>query len=234
MMTPARLPDGRHIALGADVVELLHCGLLVAESVQVGSAPELTRETAACAEQLRQQYSGKLPSQITPLQEARRLYRAAGMEPTRHRPSSEALLRRVLKGKSLYVINNAVDACNLASLQFLLPIGLYDLAQVAGDVTLRLGQEGEEYAGIRKGAVHLTERLGLFDRVGPFGSPTSDSARTCVTEATRSVLAVIMATRSYPDSAMQDNLELLADLYRRHCQARVTYRGSLRGMGATS
>jgi DNA/RNA-binding domain of Phe-tRNA-synthetase-like protein len=227
MMAPALLPDGRHITLGADVANFLQCGLLVAESVQVGPAPALTSETEACAEILRQQYSGKLPAQITPLQEARRLYRAAGMEPTRHRPSSEALLRRVLKGRSLYVINNVVDACNLASLRFLLPIGLYDLDRIEGEVTLRLGNEGEAYAGIRKGDVNLARRLGLFDRVGPFGSPTSDSARTCVRESTQSVLAVIMATRTYPTSAMQDNIDLLADLCQRHCQARISYRGSL-------
>jgi DNA/RNA-binding domain of Phe-tRNA-synthetase-like protein len=130
----------------------------------------------------------------------------------------------VLQGKSLYVINNAVDACNLASLSYQLPIGLYDLHRVAGDVTLRLGLPGEEYPGIRKGPVHLEGRLALCDDKGPFGSPTSDSARTCVTAQTRHLLAIIMATGRYSSAAMTDNVEFLADLYRRHCGAEVLYR----------
>lgn len=228
MTARIRLPDARTVSLGPDVAPLLHCGLLVAESVRVAPAPALTRETEEHAAHLRQFHAGKLPSQIGPLQEARRLYRAAGMDPTRHRPSSEALLRRVLQGKSLYVISNVVDACNLASLKFLLPIGLYDLARIQGDVELRLGRDGEGYAGIRKGAVNVDRRLGLFDREGAFGSPTSDSARTCVTEATARIMAVIMATRSYPDQAMRDNVDLLADLLNRHCGATISHRGSLR------
>jgi DNA/RNA-binding domain of Phe-tRNA-synthetase-like protein len=90
-------------------------------------------------------------------------------------------------------VNALVDVINWSSVEFQLPYGLYDLAHVQGDVTLRLGHPHEEYAGIRKDAVHVSGRLTLADATGPFGNPTSDSARTMVTSATRDALVVVYA-----------------------------------------
>jgi DNA/RNA-binding domain of Phe-tRNA-synthetase-like protein len=123
----------------------------------------------------------------------RTMYKRAGIDPTKTRPSSEALLRRVRKGDELPRINSLVDVINWCSLDSQLPFGLYDLDHVRGDVTLRLGREGEEYAGIRKDVVHVGGRLTLADAEGPFGNPTSDSARTMVTTATSRALVVIFA-----------------------------------------
>jgi len=123
----------------------------------------------------------------------RTMYKRAGIDPTKTRPSSEALLRRVRKGDELPRINSLVDVINWCSLESQLPFGLYDLDHVRGDVTLRLGREGEEYAGIRKDVVHVGGRLTLADAEGPFGNPTSDSARTMVTTATSRALVVIFA-----------------------------------------
>ena len=119
------------------------------------------------------------------------MYKAVGIDPTRTRPSSEALLRRVKRGDSLPRINRLVDLVNWTSLETQLPFGAYDADRVTGEVTLRLGREGEEYAGIRKDVVHVAGRLTLSDAEGPFGNPTSDSARTMVTSATRRVLVVV-------------------------------------------
>lgn len=121
----------------------------------------------------------------------RTMYKQVGLDPTKTRPSSEALLRRVRRGDPLPRINSLVDICNWCSLELQLPYGLYDLDHIEGEITLRLGRPGEEYAGIRKDAVHVGGRLTLADAVGPFGNPTSDSARTMVTTATRRALMVI-------------------------------------------
>jgi len=118
-----------------------------------------------------------------------------GLDPTKTRPSSEALLRRVRKGDTLPRINSMVDICNWCSLEFQLPYGLYDADKIDGDVELRLGTEGESYAGIRKDDVHVNGRIALADRLGPFGNPTSDSARTMVTTETRHALLVVFAPR---------------------------------------
>src|SRR6185295_9879803 len=119
------------------------------------------------------------------------MYKRVGIDPTKTRPSSEALLRRVRKGDELPRINSLVDIINWCSLETQLPYGLYDVDRIGGDVTLRIGQPGEEYAGIRKDTVHVDGRLTLADERGPFGNPTSDSARTMVTTSTVRALVVI-------------------------------------------
>jgi DNA/RNA-binding domain of Phe-tRNA-synthetase-like protein len=125
----------------------------------------------------------------------RTMYKRVGIDPTKTRPSSEALLRRVRKGDTLPRINSMVDVCNWCSFEFQLPYGLYDAAQIQGDVTLRIGREGESYPGIRKDDVHVGGRIALVDAIGPFGNPTSDSARTMVTTATTGALLVVFAPR---------------------------------------
>src|SRR5437588_1841090 len=82
---------------------------------------------------------------------ARALYRRFGLDPTRVRPSSEALLRRVRKGDPLPRINSLVDVANVMSLRLQVPVGLYDLDRVVGEeLVIRLGAEGEGYGGIGK------------------------------------------------------------------------------------
>jgi len=115
---------------------------------------------------------------------ARQLYRHFGIDPTRYRPSSEALLRRVLRGERLPRVNSLVDVANVVSLRLQVPIGLYDLAHVRGSLTLRLGREGESYVGIRKEQVNVAGRICVADDAGPCGNPSADSGRTMITTAT--------------------------------------------------
>src|SRR2546430_10835898 len=119
----------------------------------------------------------------------RKAYKALGKDPARYRNSAEALLRRVVAGKGLPEINAVVDVINLVSVESRLPVGLYDLGHVVGDIVFRAGREGETYKGIGKYDLNL-EGLPLFaDTVGPHGSATSDSERTMVTAATKQGLA---------------------------------------------
>lgn len=121
------------------------------------------------------------------------MYKRVGIDPTKTRPSNEALLRRVRKGGAIPRINSMVDIINWCSLESQLPYGLYDLSRVIGAITLRLGREGEAYAGIRKDTVHVAGRITVVDDEGPFGNPTSDSARTMVTPSTTDALVVVYA-----------------------------------------
>lgn len=130
----------------------------------------------------------------------RTMYKRVGLDPTKTRPSSEALLRRIRKGEELPRINSLVDIINWCSLETQLPFGLYDWDQIFGGVTLRLGRAGEEYEGIRKAMVHLEGRLVLVDDRGPFGNPTSDSARTMVTTRTVRALTVIFVPAGLPSA----------------------------------
>lgn len=123
----------------------------------------------------------------------RAMYKRVGIDPTKTRPSSEALFRRIRRGDPFPRVNGVVDVINWTSVETQLPFGVYDLDRIQGDVTLRLGRDGEEYAGIRKDTVHVAGRLTLADEAGPFGNPTSDSARTMVTTAATRVLVVVFA-----------------------------------------
>ena len=140
----------------------------------------------------------------------RTMYKRVGIDPTKRRPSSEALLRRVRKGEGLPRINSMVDVCNWCSLEFQLPYGLYDAAHIEGDVVLRLGVEGESYPGIRKDEVHVGGRITLADSRGPFGNPTSDSARTMVTPATTRALVVVFAPREIDQRRLDHVVETTA------------------------
>lgn len=127
------------------------------------------------------------------IQATRGAYKALGKDPARYRGSAEALLRRVVQGKGLPLINNVVDIINLVSVESLLPLGLYDLEKVRGPVTFRAGRAGETYKGIGKYDLNL-EGLPVFcDEIGPFGSPTSDSERTMVTASAKKILLVVIS-----------------------------------------
>jgi DNA/RNA-binding domain of Phe-tRNA-synthetase-like protein len=127
--------------------------------------------------------SGEVPS----LDRARALYRRFGTDPTRMRPSSEALLRRIKKGEPLPRINSLVDVANAMSVQLQVPVGLYDLGKVKGEeLSIRLGRDGESYEGIGKERVNVAGRICVADADGPCGNPSADSARTMITVDTES------------------------------------------------
>lgn len=116
---------------------------------------------------------------------ARKLYRKFGVDPTRMRPSSEALLRRLKKGEPFPRVNSLVDVANAMSVQLQVPVGLYDMDKAVGeDLFVRLGTEGEGYEGIGKERVNVEGRICVADAQGVCGNPTSDSARTMITTDT--------------------------------------------------
>ena len=203
--------------LAEEVKPLLRVGLVRAAPVAVGPAgAELLGEMERTAASLAAGHAGRQPSEIPGLGPARDLYRAFRIDPTRTRPSSEALLRRVLQGKPLPRILNAVDLCNLLSLQFLLPLGLYDSGKISGEVTLRRGAAGESYPGIRKDDVHVEGRPVLVDSEGPFGNPTSDSFRTSVTPDTRSLWLLIFAPAGFPRATLEGHAARAAEAMTRY------------------
>ena len=134
---------------------------------------------------------------------------ASGSIPTKTRPSSEALLRRVRKGDTLPRINSMVDVCNWCSLEFQLPYGLYDAAHIDGDVVLRLGAAGRV---VRRASAKTTSTSRDASRwpidIGPFGNPTSDSARTMVTTATTRALVVVFAPREVEQRRLTQVLDV--------------------------
>jgi DNA/RNA-binding domain of Phe-tRNA-synthetase-like protein len=192
------------IEVAPELQPVLIVGVLACEGVHAGDrSADLDAAIGAAEEKAR-----RLPPQETAL--VRAMYHRLGLDPTRTRPSSEALLRRVRKGDPLPRINTLVDICNWCSLELQVPYGLYDRSRIDGAVELRIGRAGEEYAGIRRDAVHLAGRMTLADREGPFGNPSADSLRTSITSATTSCLAVIFAPRAHGGAWVSDAIDLTA------------------------
>ena len=167
-------------------------------------------ELLLCAAHYRDRYSGQPIGSIPGVEPARRFFHAIGLDPTKRRPSSEALLNRALKEKPLYSINTLVDICNWCSLDFLLPIGLYDLDKISGEVIIRRGRLNESYLALNDQVLNLLDRYVLADAQGPFGSPMTDSQRTAVTLETSRALTVVFAPEAYDREILQQQAELYA------------------------
>ena len=187
------------IAISIDhlLKSIIKLGVVQFSHVQVLSKIEaIIQEMEAFCSELRNKYHSPADA-MERLNLTRSLYRKIGLDPTKNRPSSEALLRRVLKGKSLYQVNSIVDICNLCSLRFLLSLGLYDVDKIKGNIKLRLGKEGEGYEGIRKEYVNVAGKVAMVDDLGPFGNPSADSARTMIKENTTKVLFAIFVPADF-------------------------------------
>jgi DNA/RNA-binding domain of Phe-tRNA-synthetase-like protein len=149
-------------------------------------------------------------SQQTAISASRKAYRAMGKDPARYRLSAEALMRRVVKGNNLYLINNVVDIVNLVSATTGFSIGGYDADRINGPVTLCIGKTDELYDAIGRGALNIEYLPVLRDQTGAFGSPTSDSVRTSVKLATQRFLMVFFCFGAHPQ--LGDAVELAKQL----------------------
>jgi DNA/RNA-binding domain of Phe-tRNA-synthetase-like protein len=197
------------LSVAPDLAGVVRAGVLWLEGATVVDRDPRLNAPLAAAEAAVRTAAGSTgePFRGADTDAVRTMYKRLGLDPTKTRPSSEALLRRVRRGDTLPRINSMVDVCNWCSLEFQLPYGLYDADRIDGDVELRLGGAGESYAGIRKDEVHVDGRIALADRLGPFGNPTSDSARTMVTTATTRALLVVFAPKSVEERRLAQVLD---------------------------
>jgi len=126
-------------------------------------------------------------SKLTVIADSRKAYKTLGKDPARYRLSSEALLRRIVKEKGIYKINNIVDINNLISIESHYSICAFDMSKIAPPVQFNIGTAEDEYYGIGRGLLNI-ENLPVFeDTMGKFGSPTSDSERVKITNETTSI-----------------------------------------------
>jgi DNA/RNA-binding domain of Phe-tRNA-synthetase-like protein len=215
-------PQGLKVTIEESLRGALALGLLEAEGCRLSPLPEeFERERERVVDRLVAHYAGRTPADIPGVAETRALFHRLDIDPTKIRPSSEALLRRVLQGKGLPRVNPAVDVCNLCSLEHQLPFGLYDREVVHGAIHVRVGRESEGYPGIRKQRVNLQGRLLLADDDGAFGAPTSDSSRTAVHAGTSQLLAAIFCPQERAGDHLTAALERVAELLTRYCSASI-------------
>lgn len=131
-------------------------------------------------------------SHIQSIASSRKAYKACGKDPARYRLSAEALLRRVVNRGKLYQVNNVVDCLNLVSISTGFSIGGYDAQKIQGNVVFGIGESNEPYVGIGRGELNIEYMPVFRDEQGAFGTPTSDSVRTSVTEETTRFLMIII------------------------------------------
>lgn len=140
----------------------------------------------------REKYTTDSIKEMPAIQATRQAYKACGKDPSRYRPSSEALCRRILRGTPLYQIDTLVDLINLASIYSGHSIGGFDLDKVEGErLVLGIGRPGEPYEGIGRGVLNIEGMPVYRDEKGGIGTPTSDNERTKITHDTTHLLAIM-------------------------------------------
>jgi DNA/RNA-binding domain of Phe-tRNA-synthetase-like protein len=190
-----------------------------AQVVNTPYSATLWEEISACSEKFRQQLTTESLKEITSIAATRRVYKACGKDPSRYRPASEALIRRILQGKRLYQLNTLVDLVNLASIAYGYSIGGFDADKIEGDtLTLGIGREGEPYEGIGRGIINIHGLPVYRDAKGGVGTPTSDNERTKISDNTSHLLVLI---NGYDGNELRvrENAEYIQELLRKFCES---------------
>ena len=155
---------------------------------------ELWKRIEEFTELYRRKYTTDSIKQIPAIQATRQAYKRCGKDPSRYRPSSEALCRRILRGIPLYQIDTLVDLINLASIYSGHSIGGFDRDKIQGSrLVLGIGKAGEPYEGIGRGELNIEGMPVYRDAVGGIGTPTSDNERTKISLDTIHLLAIMNA-----------------------------------------
>ena len=198
-------------------------GTVEADSVRFALTDEpLAALMDQICEAKRREFTVESLAEAEPTRAVRAMFRAWGVDPSKYRPSSEALLRRVVQGKGLYRVSNLVDIGNLGSIETGWPYGCYDRSRIAQAIVFRPGAPGEAYEGIGKRTWHLEGRPVLADPQGPFGSPISDSTRSMIAESARDVLVVIYAPSASPDASLESAMARLVERLSQFAAASAT------------
>ncbi len=179
----------------------------------------LWQEIEDFCSKFREELTTESLKEISSIAATRRVYKACGKDPSRYRPASEALIRRVLQGKELYQLNTLVDLVNLASIAFGYSIGGFDAEKFEGDtLTLGIGREGEPYEGIGRGMINIHGLPVYRDTKGGVGTPTSDNERTKIMADTRH-LVVLINGYDGDEQRVRQNAMYIQDLLKKYCQS---------------
>ena len=190
-----------------------------AQGVNTPYCAELWEEIHALEQRFRQELTTESLKQLPSIAATRNVYKACGKDPSRYRPASEQLIRRMLQGKELYQIDTLVDLVNLASIAFGYSIGGFDADKFVGDtLTLGVGREGEPYEGIGRGIINIAGLPVYRDAEGGVGTPTSDHERTKMTLSTTH-LVVLINGYDGNEARVTDNARFIQELLKKYCQS---------------
>jgi DNA/RNA-binding domain of Phe-tRNA-synthetase-like protein len=200
-------------------------GIVEADAVQVRlDEPGLVLLVDEVCERKRREFTVETLAEDSAVRNVRGMFRQWGIDPSKYRPSSEALLRRVAQGKGIYRVSNIVDIGNLGSVETGWPYGCYDRARLRPPVVFRGGTAGESYEGIGKRPLHLEGKPVLADSEGPFGSPISDSTRSMIGESAVEIMSVIYAPETAPEATLEMAMTRLGERITQFAGGRIASR----------
>ncbi len=191
-----------------------------AEVVNSPFSEGLWQEIDAFTQELRARDTADSIKQQPAIAATREAYRRLGKDPSRYRPSAEALRRRLLRGLELYRIDTLVDLINLVSLRTGYSIGGFDADKIQGtDLCLGVGQAGEPFEGIGRGVLNIEGLPVWRDAQGGIGTPTSDHERTKMDVGTRHILAIINGYDG-DERRLREAAEMTQELLRKYAGSR--------------
>ncbi|MGR3763328.1 B3/B4 domain-containing protein [Rossellomorea sp. NS-SX7] len=190
-------------------------GVIHYHDIEVGESPQMLKgRLQLFQESIFFDLQEKNVTDISGVREWREVFKKTGKDPNRYRHSAEALYRRVKKQNYLSTINSAIDLNNFFSLQYEVPIGIYDLDQLKGnDIELRIGHSGETYTGLNGRENSLENLIIAADEEGPFGSPFVDSNRAPVGNGTSNAVQIIFMKPSLPAAEGEKLTKSLMDMF---------------------
>lgn len=175
-------------------------GVIQYDDITVGATPQFLLGRIAFFHEEWLATNGEKPIGDLPgVKEWRRAFKAVGTDPSRYRPSHEALIRRLLKERTIPSVNSAVDVNNYFSIKYEMPMGIYDREALTPPVVIKIGDETDAYEGLNGREMNMAAKLVSADQSQAFGSPIVDSRRSMVTEATRSALHILYLRPSFSE-----------------------------------
>ena len=190
-------------------------GFIQYHKIEVGSSPQMLKgRLQLFQESIFFDLQEKPVTEIDGVARWRKIFKSVGKDPNRYRHSAEALYRRVKKQNYLQTINSAIDLNNFFSLQYEVPIGIYDLDKLQGEnIELRIGSEGESYTGLNGRENSIENLIVACDAAGPFGSPFVDSATAPVGEETKNAVQIIFLKPSLSVEESEKLTKSLMDMF---------------------
>ena len=139
-----------------DICPQMKIGLIQADVVNGDTCDELWNELLKEADNIKNSYELLAINKRPAVAATRKVYKALGKDPGRYRVASEALCRRIIRGLGLYRLTTLIDVVNLVSIKSGYAISGLDFDKIEGDtLTLGVGEAGEVYNGIGRGALNI-------------------------------------------------------------------------------
>ncbi|GLB58639.1 B3/B4 domain-containing protein [Cytobacillus sp. NCCP-133] len=189
-------------------------GFITYKNIEVGQSPQMVKgRLQLFQESIYFDLEDKNVTDLDGIKEWRQIFKTAGKDPNRYRHSAEALYRRIKKQNYLQPVNSSIDINNFFSLEYQIPIGVYDADKLSGDLAIRVGKEGEKYNGLNGRPNSLANLIISEDAEGPFGSPFVDSERTAVTVYTKNAIQIVYLRPLLETGQAEKMVESLMNMY---------------------